>query len=138
MAKTTIALRGVEVVSRRIPKKRKRLGQMLVFSDEITVIDGAVSPGPSQHTGFCIHVREPNLWLCEAGIMLPGLPAPHPFTTGGQVQARGLMDFDSQADAIVAITGGTGDYLRASGEVRVHVVSEDPTITDFTLTVETP
>jgi hypothetical protein len=110
---------------------------MLIFSDHITEINGKTNLGPSQHTCF-VSMFGSRICLCESGIILPGLPAPHPFSSGGQIQAQGLMDFDNQADAFVAITGGTGDYLRASAEVLVHVVRENPTITDNTLTVETP
>jgi hypothetical protein len=69
-----LKLKGIEAVNRRIPKKGKRLGQMLVFSDDITRINGAPSPGPSQHSGFCFRVRKPDIWLCQAGYVLPGRP----------------------------------------------------------------
>jgi hypothetical protein len=43
-----------------------------------------------------------------------------PFTNGGQLQARGLLDFSSTAPqpSFVAITGGTADYRTATREVK--------------------
>jgi hypothetical protein len=97
---TTITLKTIEVVSKRIPRRGKKLGQMLVFNEDITEINGAPSSqfptpslGPPQHLGFCFRVQKPDMWLCEAGWTLPGLPAPSPFPNGGQIQARGLLDF---------------------------------------------
>jgi len=64
MTTTTLTLKTVEVVSKRIPKKGKKLGQMLVFSEDITEINGtpssqfpATSLGPPRHSGFCFRVR---------------------------------------------------------------------------------
>ena len=129
-----LKLKGIEAVNRRIPKKGKRLGQMLVFSDDITRINGAPSPGPSQHSGFCFRVRKPDIWLCQAGHVLPGRPGTI-FPNGGQIQARGLLDFSNSAPVRVAITGGTGDYRRASGEI---VLTGTPPVTRFTVTLEIP
>ena len=92
---------------------------MIVSTDDITEIDGDTSLW-GQHLGFCVRVRvrvrvrQPDLWLCEAGYILPGIPGT-PFPNGGQLQARGLLKF-SNAVNTVAITGGTGDYRRASGK----------------------
>jgi hypothetical protein len=114
---------------------------MLVFTDDITRINNLpIARVVSQHSGFCLRVRQPgalgapDIWLCEAGYILPGIPGT-PFLNGGQIQARGLLDFSGNVPEIVAITGGTGDYLRASGQA---VLVENPPITDFTLTIETP
>jgi hypothetical protein len=60
---------------------------------------------------------------------LPGIPNT-PFPNGGQLQTRGLLKF-SNAVNTVAITGGTGDYRRAFGEVELSG-------NNFKLTVETP
>jgi hypothetical protein len=37
---TTLTLELVEVAGKRVPRKDKRLGQMLVFSDNIVEING--------------------------------------------------------------------------------------------------
>jgi len=145
MTTTTLTLKTVEVVSKRIPKKGKKLGQMLVFSEDITEINGtpssqfpATSLGPPRHSGFCFRVRKPELWLCEAGWSVPGLPAPSPFLNGGQIQARGLLDFSSSGAGRVAITGGTEDYLDASGQIMINPSVGSPAVTVYTFTIVTP
>jgi len=47
-------------------------------------------------------------------------PPEQPFTNGGQLPARGLLDFSSTAPqpSFVAITGGTADYRTATREVK--------------------
>jgi hypothetical protein len=142
---TTLTLKTIEVVSKRIPRRGKKLGQMLVFNEDITEINGAPSSqfptpslGPPQHLGFCFRVQKPDMWLCEAGWTLPGLPAPSPFPNGGQIQARGLLNFRSNAAGKVAITGGTDDYLRALGHILITAVGGTPAVTVYTFTIETP
>jgi hypothetical protein len=96
-----------------------------VQTDDIIEINGkTVSPGTSTHSGFCFRLREPavlsdpDLWLCQAGYVLPGVKKKH-FRNGGQIEARGILDFSPGApQGIVAITGGTRDYRRASGEIK--------------------
>jgi hypothetical protein len=145
MTTTTLTLKTIEVVSKRIPRRSKKLGQMLVFNEDITEINGVPSSvfpvpslGPPQHLGFCFRVQKPDMWLCQAGWILPGLPAPSPFLNGGQIQARGLLDFRSSAAGKVAITGGTDDYRRASGEILITAAGGSPAVTVYTLTIETP
>ena len=66
-----------------------------------------------QVSGFCFLLREPNVWLCQSGFLLPRLGA-H-FTRGGQIQGRGLMDFNRPEPFQGAIDGGFGDYDSAGG-----------------------
>jgi hypothetical protein len=78
---------------------------------------------------FFVSVRKPDFWLCEAGYILPGIPN-MPFTSGGQLQIQGLLKFSNLVNT-VAITGGTGDYRRASGQVKIDG-------NNFELTIDTP
>ena len=142
---TTLTLKTVEVRSKRIPRRGKKLGQMLVFNEDITEINGTPisqfpvpNLGPPQHLGFCFRVQKPDLWLCEAGWILPGLPPPTPFPKGGQIQARGLLDFRSNGAGHVAITGGTEDYLDALGHIVITAVGGSPAVTVYNFTIETP
>ena len=125
MPTTVISLLISPVESRNIPFVLpwwKRLGDVMVSTDDITQINNTNLMG--QHSGFCVRVRKPNWWLCRAGYILPGIPdtvipPKSPFPNGGQLQARGLLDFASAlSPSFVAITGGTGDYRSASGEVE--------------------
>jgi hypothetical protein len=141
---TTLTLKTIEVVSMRIPRRGKKLGQMLVFNEDITEINSTPidqfpvpSLGPPQHLGFCFRVQKPDMWLCQAGWILPGLPAPSPFLNGGQIQARGLLDFRSPAGE-VAITGGTEDYLNALGRIVTTALGGSPAVTEYTFTIVTP
>jgi hypothetical protein len=91
---------------------------MYVLTDNIIEINGkTIAPGVSQHSGFCFVVRKPNTWLCQAGYTLPGIKKRH-LRKGGQIEARGILDFASTQPGGVAITGGTGDYRRATGEIK--------------------
>jgi hypothetical protein len=130
---TTINLTVSTIDSRNIPfflQLWKRLGDINVFTDDIIQINS--NPNlTGQHSGFCIRVRKPEIWLCRAGYILPPIPGLTPFdVNGGQLEARGLLNFNNAVNT-VAITGGTGDYSRASGEILLNG-------NDFMLTVETP
>ena len=128
MPTTIINLKVKTVEEREVHPKDNKLGNMIVSADDITEINGDTSLW-GQHSGFCVRVRRPDFWLCEAGYILPGIPGT-PFPNGGQLHTRGLLKF-SNAVNTVAITGGTGDYRRASGEVKLAG-------NNFELTIETP
>jgi hypothetical protein len=141
MPKLILRLTLTNVDSRYIPPKPpppqppppNQLGDMYVVTDNIIEINGkTIAPGVSQHSGFCFRVRKPDTWLCQAGYTLPGIKKKH-FRKGGQIEARGILDFTPGAPpGKVAITGGTGDYRRASGEVKFF---DD---THWKLTIFTP
>ena len=58
-------------------------------------------------------------------ILATGYPEHLP--QGGQVQARGLLDFSGTLPTNkVAITGGTGDYIRAGGEIELKTLDPGP------------
>jgi hypothetical protein len=104
------------------------IGSVNVFTDDITEINGDTSLR-GEHSGFCFHVRQPNFWLCQAAYTLPGIRKRR-FRHGGQIQARGRLDF-SKSVHTVAITGGTDDYRRATGHVKIDG-------NNYTLTIYTP
>ena len=102
----------------------KKFGDLVVFTntiDSFEIKPGATQPIPvvpagstePQVSGFCFLLREPNVWLCQSGFLLPRLGA-H-FTRGGQIQGRGLMDFNRPEPFQGAIDGGFGDYDSAGG-----------------------
>jgi hypothetical protein len=130
MPRTILNLTISSVAAVNIPPQSQNLGDMRVQTDDITAINGDKNL-TGQHSGFCFLVRQPNTWLCRAGYPLPGIPQ-SPVRTGGQIEARGILDFSSSQPGVVAITGGTGDYQRASGEVRFL------SNTNWQLTIFTP
>ena len=103
MTTTTVTLTVATVEEREVPPKNSQLGNMIVFDERITQINGNTGL-TGRHSGFCVRVRKPEIWLCEAGWSLPAIPGTS-FTHPGQLQARGLLDFNS-ATGTVAITGG--------------------------------
>jgi Dirigent-like protein len=110
------------------PNNPNNIGSVNVFTDDITEINGDTSLR-GQHSGFCFQVRQPNFWLCQAVYTLPGIRKRR-FRHGGQIEARGRLDFSTQLHT-VAITGGTDDYRRATGHVKIDG-------NDYTLTIYTP
>jgi hypothetical protein len=128
MPTTIINLKVKTVEEKAVPPQNNQLGNMIVSADDITEINGDTSLR-GQHSGFCVRVRKPDFWLCEAGYILPGIPST-PFPNGGQLQTKGLLKFSKLVNT-VAITGGTGDYRRASGQVKLDG-------NNFELTIDTP
>jgi hypothetical protein len=93
MTTTIITLTVATVEEREVPPKTNQLGNMLVFDERITKINGNTGL-TGRHSGFCVRVRrqQEEIWLCEAGWRLPGI-AGHPlFPNGGQLHARGNPD----------------------------------------------
>jgi hypothetical protein len=79
MPTTIINLKVKTVEEREVPPKDNKLGNTIVSSYDITEINGDTSLW-GQHSGFCVRVRRPDLWLCEAGYNLPGIPTSDPRT----------------------------------------------------------
>jgi hypothetical protein len=112
--------------------KASIVGDQQFFTDDIVSINNVASSG-GQHSGFCVLVRKPGLWLCQAGFILPSIVD---FPNGGQIQARGLMDFSGAPpfNFQAAITGGIDDYRRAEGQI--DATFSPPVTTVWTLTIE--
>jgi hypothetical protein len=126
MPTTRLRLKGSAFDSDDYPPRRHhRFGDRTVFTDDITSFNpdpanpaSLDQPTAGQHSGFCFLLREPNVWLCQAGFLLPGF-AGTTFPNGGQIQARGLMDFATGVPVRAAISGGFGDYDSAGGQIEV-------------------
>jgi hypothetical protein len=128
MPTTVINLKVKTIEEKAVTPPNNQLGNMIASSDDITEINGDPSL-KGQHSSFYVRVRRPDLWLHEAGYILPGIPG-SPFPNGGQLQTRGLLKFSSLVNT-VAIIGGIDDYRRASGHVRIDG-------NNFELTIDTP
>jgi hypothetical protein len=128
MPTTVINLKVKPVEEKAVTPQNNQLGNMTASSDDITEINGDTSLR-GQHSGFFVRVRRPDFWLSEAGYILPGIPNT-PFPNGGQLQTRGLLKLTSLVHT-VAIIGGTDDYRRASGQVRIDG-------NNLELTIDTP
>jgi hypothetical protein len=122
MAKTVLTMKLKTVRELYIPPNGPQppatlgLGDRLIFVEDVIEINGDPNL-KGQHSGFAVVVREPDTWLSQAGWTLP--PIPHtPLRNGGQIEARVVTKF-SVSPIFVAITGGTGDFQRASGQMEI-------------------
>jgi hypothetical protein len=105
------------------------LGLRSVFSDDLR--DKNTNALVGQHTGECVLVRKnPNMWLCHAGFMLPK----------GELIAEVLSNEAPQWTA--AILGGTNAYDNARGQIEGEYIAgtgpPSPTAlkTDYTIRVQ--
>ena len=105
-------------------------GDRFVFSDDVFLDDEKVG----MDGGECVIVLftpgddpegEPEALTaqCVATVMLPD----------GQITAQGLVDFAQTEPFTIAITGGTGKYRTAHGEVQVTEESEEVDVLDVKL-----
>lgn len=90
------------------------LGTRSVFSEDLR--EQGSSEVIGQHSGTCVHVRQPNMWLCHAGWTLEKV-GPGAGKTGTLV-AGGLLDFAAAPPIFGAIFGGTGDFDKARGQIE--------------------
>jgi len=89
------------------------VGDQLVFSSDI-LIDGQ---RVGHDGGSCTVVRlQPALWSCLSTNQL----------RNGTITAHGLLDLTTKPPFHLAITGGTGAYRDAHGEVQVVFDTPDP------------
>jgi hypothetical protein len=134
-----LELRGTEIFPTRVVPLvpaggTPDLGTRRVFSEDLREPGSDVVVG--QHSGTCVHVRQPNMWLCHAGWTLekvgPGAGK------SGNLMAGGLVDFAAAPPFSVAIFGGTGDYGTARGEIEADPVPDtDPREWAFKIDVVT-
>ncbi|WP_458319905.1 allene oxide cyclase family protein [Mycolicibacterium brisbanense] len=93
-------------------------GDLLTFSNE--VFDAADSQPAGRSTGVCTRTVVGSEWDCGWTLSLPD----------GQIMVQGPF-FDS-ANSVLAITGGTGRYLDARGEMDLTHITPDGSKYQFT------
>ena len=71
--------------------------------------------------GFCIRTTPGVAWECNWTT----------FLNGGQITVEGPYYDDPKHDSLLAITGGTGIYLEAQGQMLLHDHFGDATQYDF-------
>jgi Dirigent-like protein len=104
------------------------LGTLRVFSEDLR--DTTTNALVGQHSGTCVHVRQPNMWLCHAGWTLEKV-GPGAGKTGSLV-AGGLLDFAAAPPIFGSIFGGTGDFDKARGKIEgTPVADTDPQQWDY-------
>ena len=81
-------------------------GDVLTFANEVYDADNKMKVGSDQ--GWCIRIVPGKSWECVFTV----------FLDGGQMTSEGPF-IDGQ-DSVWAITGGTGKYAEARGEMKLH------------------
>jgi allene oxide cyclase len=87
--------------------KSDALGNQLVFHNP--VYDVADKGQVGHDNGNCVRTVVGQVWECYWTT----------FLAGGQITVEGPY-YDSGADSWLAITGGTGNYREAHGQMRLH------------------
>ena len=93
-------------------------GDQLSFGNPVYDADNAKQVGTDQ--GFCVRTVVGEAWECVWTVTLDD----------GQITVEGPF-FDA-ADSVMAITGGTGAYMGASGQMKLHARNAGGTEFDFT------
>jgi hypothetical protein len=92
-------------------------GDLLTFANEIFDKDNATKLGTD--SGWCIRVTPGQSWECFWTLML----------VDGQITVEG--PFLDAGDSVLAVTGGTGKYAGARGEMALHARNDKGTEYDF-------
>jgi hypothetical protein len=93
-------------------------GDILTFANEM--FDAGNSTRVGSNNGWCIRTVPGKAWECFFTLTVEG----------GQLTVAGPF-YDSN-DSMLAITGGTGKYVNAKGEMKLHARDAQGTAYDFT------
>src|SRR6266700_2191731 len=92
-----------------VPPAGDSAGDQLVFHNPL--FDVANKHQVGQNDGDCVRTVVGQVYECFATI----------FLSAGQITVEGPF-YSSGADSMFAITGGTGAYQEARGQMRVHAI----------------
>jgi hypothetical protein len=97
-------------------------GDLLTFANEVYDKDNAAKVGTD--SGWCIRTAAGVSWECFWTLML----------ADGQITVAG--PFLDAGDSTLAITGGTGAYAGARGELKLHARNPEGSEYDFTYLIK--
>ena len=97
-------------------------GDVLTFANPVFDEKNAKQVGTDQ--GFCVRTVAGKAWECWWTI----------FLGGGQITVQG--PFYDKGDSVLAVTGGTGKYAAARGQMKLHYRDEKGTEYDFVYELE--
>lgn len=100
-----------------VGKAADNRGDILTFANDVFDANDKAKVGSDQ--GFCIRVVAGKSFECLWTLML----------ASGQITVEG--PFLDAGDSTLAITGGTGKYAGASGEMKLHARDAKGTAYDF-------
>lgn len=98
------------------------VGDVLAFANP--VFDSENQKRVGSDNGQCVRTVVGKAWECIWTVRL----------SGGQITVEG--PFEEGKDTTLAITGGTGDYKDASGQMTLHARNVGETEYDFTYEVD--
>ena len=101
-----------------------KVGNMLTFANE--VYDAADKKKVGSDNGFCIRTVTGKAWLCEWTLVL----------AEGQINVNG--PFTDEGDSVLTVTGGTGSYAGATGEMDLHPRDAKGSAYDFVYRMSKP
>ncbi|MET0658251.1 MAG: dirigent protein [Steroidobacteraceae bacterium] len=102
--------------------KGDSVGDILTFANPIYDAANKTKVGTDQ--GYCVRTVAGTAWECWWSLMV----------AGGQITVQG--PFLDKGDSVLAITGGTGKYSTARGQMRLHPRNEKGTEYDFVYEIE--
>lgn len=97
-------------------------GDLLTFANPVFDATNKTQVGTDQ--GFCVRTVAGKAWECWWTLSL----------TDGQLTVQG--PFLDKGDSVMAITGGTGKYANARGQMKLHARNEKGTEFDFVYEIE--
>lgn len=92
-------------------------GDLLTFANP--VFDAANKTKVGSDQGFCVRIVGGKAWECWWTLVL----------TEGQLTVEG--PFVDGANSVLAVTGGTGKYAGARGQMKLHSRNDQATEFDF-------
>lgn len=93
------------------------VGDLLTFANEIYDAKDKTKVGTDQ--GWCIRVVAGKSWECFWTLILEK----------GQITTEG--PFYDKGDSVMAVTGGTGAYANARGQMKLHARDDKGSAYDF-------
>jgi hypothetical protein len=92
-------------------------GDILTFANR--VFDAANQTQIGTNQGFCVRTEKGKSWECWWTL----------FVRDGQLTVEG--PFLDKGDSVLAVTGGTGKYAGARGQMKLHARNDKGTEYDF-------
>lgn len=98
-------------------------GDVLAFANPVFDSENQTQKGSDN--GTCVRTAPGKAWECIWTVKL----------AEGQITVEGPF-YDGGKDSTLAITGGTGDFSNASGQMQLHARNPEESEYDFTYEVE--
>jgi allene oxide cyclase len=111
-----------DTVSVHAGKAADNVGDLLTFTNDVFDTANKTKLGFDQ--GYCVRLAIGKAWECHWSLILPN----------GQITVDG--PFLDTSDSTLAITGGTGAYAGAGGDMLLHARDAKGTAYDFTYRVK--